>query len=472
MPNPIAYMMLMIWPFVSVILFQRLSLERAILWTILGGYMILPPVAEFDLPLVPSMNKDSIAAVSALACCLFIAKKRVEIWPRLWSARVLLALVLICVVPTVLTNREPLIYERWGGMGPIHLYTRIIPGMGVRDTLSFMLAQAIMLIPFFLARQFLSTEKGLRDTLLAMALAGLVYSVPALLETVIAPVLNIWVYGFFQHDFGQMVRGSGYRPIVFTEHGLWLALFMATSLMAAAGIWREEQGRTRLRWTGAVAYLYLVLAACKSAAALVSGTVLTPVVLFLGRKPQILVATVLALTAITYPMLRNLHLVPLDTALAQAEAISPARAESLAFRFDQEEDLLDRAAEKPFFGWGGWGRNLLIDPETGQSTSIVDGSWIIIFGTFGWLGYIAQIGLLAAPILLLFWHTRRVGADRVSPYVAPIAIILAATLMDMLLNATLENFTWICAGAVLGYVERIAKPARTTERKGLFGDGP
>ncbi|MFC3614313.1 hypothetical protein ACFORG_11120 [Lutimaribacter marinistellae] len=472
MPNPIAYLMLMAWPFVSVILFLRLPLERAILWTILGGYMLLPPVAEFDLPLVPSMNKDSIAAVCAVLCCMFIARERVELWPRLWSARIFLALLLLCVVPTVITNREPLFYERWGGMGPIHLYTRIIPGMGLRDTLSLMLGQIIMLLPFFLARQFLSTEKGMRETLIAMGLAGLIYSVPSLLETVIAPVLNIWVYGFFQHDFGQMIRGSGYRPIVFLEHGLWLALFMASALMAAAGLSRSETGRDRLRWTGATVYLYLVLIACKSLAALVWGTLLSAVILVLPRRPQILVATLLALFAITYPMMRNLHMIPLDSVLDQAEAISVDRAESLAFRFSQEEGLLERAAEKPLFGWGGWGRNLLIDEDTGRSTSIVDGSWIIVFGTYGWLGYIGQIGLLCLPIFLLFWQVRRMKSDDISAFVTPIALVLAATLIDMLLNATLENITWICAGAVLGYVERLARPARAEGPKPLFGSGP
>ena len=37
--------MLFAWPLVAVALFQRLSADRALIWTILGGYLLLPPLA-------------------------------------------------------------------------------------------------------------------------------------------------------------------------------------------------------------------------------------------------------------------------------------------------------------------------------------------------------------------------------------------------------------------------------------------
>lgn len=36
MPNPIAYLMLLIWPFLCLVLFRTQSVERAIVWSILG----------------------------------------------------------------------------------------------------------------------------------------------------------------------------------------------------------------------------------------------------------------------------------------------------------------------------------------------------------------------------------------------------------------------------------------------------
>jgi hypothetical protein len=190
---------------------------------------------------------------------------------------------------------------------------------------------------------------------------------------------------------------------------------------------------------------------------------LAPVVLFVPPRWQIRIAVFFAFVAVAYPMLRNLQLVPLDAILAQAQAISPERAQSLAYRFDNEEQLLARAAEKPLFGWGGWGRSLIRDPETGQILSIPDGRWIIIFGTFGWLGYVCEFGLLALPLVLVWVYARKRTQAALSPWVAPLCLILGITMIDMLLNATLTPVTWLTAGALLGYAEkqlprRVRKP--------------
>jgi hypothetical protein len=95
-----------------------------------------------------------------------------------------------------------------------------------------------------------------------------------------------------------------------------------------------------------------------------------------------------------------------------------------------------------------------------------------VFGTFGWVGYIAEMGMLAFPLLLLGWRMRNLRNDQISPYVAPIVVILAATMFDMLLNATLIPLTWMCAGAILGYGEQLNKPQSRIARNPLFGDGP
>ena len=41
--------------------------------------------------------------------------------------------------------------------------------------------------------------------------------------------------------------------------------------------------------------------------------------------------------------------------------------------------------------------------------------------------------------------------------------------LDMLLNATLIPFTWVCAGAVLGYAERLRYPDSAQSKWVLFG---
>ena len=72
MPNGLAYLALLAWPPVTIALFRMLSVERAVIWSILGGYLLLPPIAAFDFPLIPPLDKFSIATLSAYAACVLM----------------------------------------------------------------------------------------------------------------------------------------------------------------------------------------------------------------------------------------------------------------------------------------------------------------------------------------------------------------------------------------------------------------
>lgn len=472
MPNALAYLMLLVWPAICLAMFMKLRLERAIVWSILGGYLLLPPLAEFDLPLVPAMDKFSIPSVAAFVICVALLRRRVALVPRSPVVTGLMLVFLFSVVPTVLTNPEPIVFRVLQNSDPIVFLTNQLPGLTPRDIFSVLVGQVIVLLPFLMARQYLSTEAGMRELLLGLALGGAAYTLPALLEIRLSPQLNTWIYGFFQHSFEQMMRDGGFRPIVFLPHALWLAFFLLTACMAVAALARVAEPGLRMRWFALLVYMLAVLYMCKSLASQAYAVAMIPSVLLLSPKWQIRLACLFAALAIAWPILRNVGMVPLDAILAQAEAINPDRAQSLGYRFHNEELLLDRADEKVLFGWGGWGRNLVRFPETGHILSVPDGRWIIVFGTFGWVGYIAEMGLLAAPLWLALIQLRGMKNDAVSPYLAPIALILAITMVDMLLNATLVPLTWLCAGAVLGFVERLRYPDFDDRRRRLFGDGP
>lgn len=461
MGNGLAYLMLAVWPVVCLVLFRTQKVERALIWSILGGYLFLPPITEFNLPLVPSMDKVSIPNVSVILIMLFAMREKVILWPESRLAQLLVAGLVLSAIPTVLTNSDPITFEVLRNADPIIFMVDQLPGQSIRDVGSVLIAQMLTIVPFLLARQFLSSEDGLREILMAFMVGGLVYSVPSLIEIRLSPQINVWTYGFFQHSFAQTIRAGGYRPIVFLQHGLWLALFVCTALMAAAALARVTPLIDRWKAVLIVLYLAVLLVLCKSLASLAYGIALTPLILFTPSRWQIRLAALFAFIAVAYPMLRNFHLIPLDAILAQAEALSADRAQSLGYRFDNEEQLLVRAAEKPIFGWGGWGRSLIRDLETGQILSVPDGRWIIIFGTFGWLGYICEFGLLALPLGLMWWFVRRNGDGDLSPFVAPLCLILGITMIDMLLNATLTPLTWLTAGAILGHAEkRMPRAAR------------
>lgn len=472
MPNALAFLMLLIWPLACYAMFARMKLERAIIWSILGGYLILPPIAAFDLPLVPAMDKYSIPSLSAFVICVFVMRHKVPLLPRAPLAAFLVLLFVFGAIPTVLTNPDPIVFRVFETSGPLQFPAGALPGLTPRDVLSVLIGQVIVLIPFLLGRRYLSSDLGLRELLLALCIGGAAYSLPALLEVRLSPQLNIWIYGFFQHSFAQMMRDGGFRPIVFLPHALWLAFFIMTSCMATAALARVADAADRLRWFALLFYLLVVLYLCKSLASQAYALAMVPAVLFLSARAQIRLACLFAVIAIAYPVLRNLDLVPLDAILERAEAIDPDRAQSLGYRFQNEELLLHRADEKVLFGWGGWGRNLVRDPTSGDIISVPDGRWIIVFGTYGWVGYIAEMGLLATPLFLALVQMRKKPASEVTPYLAPITLILAITTIDMLLNATLIPLTWLCAGAVLGHVERQRYPDFGGRQRGVFGEGP
>lgn len=449
MPNALAYLMLLVWPFIATGLFRHLPREKALVWSILAAYMLLPPLANFNLPAVPDMDKFTIANLCALALTIWVLDEKISFLPKGIIGRALIVIYIISPFATAMTNPDP-----------IPIVVKDVPALRLYDSAATISYQFIALIPFFLARHLLRTEAGMRAIIGALVAAGLIYSIPMLLEARLSPQINIWVYGFFQHDFSQSMRGGGFRPMVFMPHGLWVAFFALMTAMSALILLRLSTPEERPRRLLVFVYLGFVLYMCKSVGPLVYAAGLIPVIMLLGRRWQLLLAAVLGVIVITYPLLRGAHLVPLDAILDYALSVSPERHQSLNFRVMNEEELLARAMEKPWFGWGGYGRNLILDPVDGRILTIPDGQWIIVLGTYGWLGYIAEFGLLIMPLVLLGREALLQRSAAFSPFACTIALIYAANLADLLPNATLIPFTWLMAGTLLGYAEDLAAQRR------------
>ena len=453
MPNTFAYLVLAFWPLASLVLFLRLETGRALIWSLLLAYLFLPPPpAGFDFPLMPPITKQTLPPVVAFIIVFFMRGEALRILPASKVARLLMAAFVLSPLATVLSNGEPVFF---GGVG--------LPGLRLIEAFALMVQQAMLLLPFIMAQSFLSGRRDQRDLLVALLATGLVYSILMLVEVRLSPQLNIWVYGYFQHLFEQMVRFGGYRPIVFLYHGLWVAFFALMVVVAAAALFRGGKGGARPAAFAAMGYMWLVLVLCKSVASLVYSLVLVPLVLVGGRMLQFRVAALIAAVALAYPAMRGLELVPTDWLVERAALIGQDRAGSLDFRFDNEEVLLERAREKPLLGWGIWGRNHILDPVSGRILTVTDGHWIITIGVFGWVGFIAEFGLLAWPVFLLAARSRsRQRRELESPWLGPLVLILAFNLFDLLPNATITTLTFLISGMALGHIERRV-PAETAE---------
>ena len=440
MPNLFAFAMLALWPVISALFFRRLPPGRAIVACVLVAYLFLPPPpAGFDFPLLPPLTKETIPNLVIILACLILYRGQIKLLPDTLTGKILVLVFVCSPMATVLTNGEPVFFGTLG-----------LPALLLREGFSTMIQQFMLISPLLLARNFLRTADDQRDILKAIFVGGMVYSVLMLIEVRLSPQLNLWIYGYFQHNFDQMIRFGGFRPIVFLYHGLWVSFFAMTAAVAAIALARGTVSRVALGFWAAACYLLVVLVLSKSLGAIIYGLVLIPMVAVLSARMQIRVAALLAFTALAYPVFKGADLVPQDVMLQQAEQIDQDRANSLRFRFQQETILLDRADEKPLFGWGLWGRNHIWDGVTSQILTVTDGRWIILIGVLGWVGFLAEFGILALPIILIW---RKTGQGEMSPWIGPMCLMLGINLIDLIPNATLTPLTWLLAGAILGYAE-------------------
>lgn len=170
MPNIIAYLALFSWPIVAIILFRILPLQKALVWTIIGGYLLLPSATSIKFPMVPPIDKSLVTSLPALILCLLMAPPQppTQAPMAVTGRHVLLALFVIVVlspVLTVLQNTEPVIEGR-----------TFLPGLRLYDALSLISQLLVSLIPLWLGLRYLNSREGLRTILEVLAIGGLAYT--------------------------------------------------------------------------------------------------------------------------------------------------------------------------------------------------------------------------------------------------------------------------------------------------------
>jgi O-antigen ligase len=283
-----------------------------------------------------------------------------------------------------------------------------------------------------------------------------------LIEVRLSPQLHTWVYGFFPHSFLQQIRGGGYRPVVFLGHGLLVAILTAMTIVATAYL---AQRRAKIFGISAWAwliYLVVVMILCRTLGALILSAVALFAMIVFQRRGIRLICGSIAIAVLLYPVLRGVDVVPVQAFADQIVAVDEERASSFQFRIDNEDQLLERADQRPLFGWGDYGRNRVYDEYTGRDLSETDGTWIIIIGSNGWAGYIAAFGILCLPMIAALRRDARL-----SPAGTALSLILAINLLDLLPNSSLTPLTWLMAGALAGMPRRSVRTTSylTSHRK-------
>lgn len=439
--SPIAYAALVFWPFFAALLYATRPPFQATFFTLLGAHLLLPVGTMLKVEMLPHIDKATIAAFCALVGCLFMhSRKRSLPRPTTLLGRIAGALILIYVAGAFASS---MLNGDFVVVGD-----RVLPGTGLYDGISAAEAAAITVVPFFLGWKFFGDSSDAEELTRSLVVAGLLYSIPMLLEIRLSPQLHHWLYGFHPSDFQQQVRGDGYRPMVFTGHGLLAALFLMTTMAASAAMARARM----VLWGTGVAkfnvYLGAVLFMCKSAGSLAFGGLAASLIWLSSPKTQIRVAALLVTFALGYPLLRTFDLIPTRLITGLVSEVSQERGLSIATRFVNEDRLLQRASERVVFGWGRYGRSRVYDSETGRDITIADGRWIQVLGQFGLVGFLSEFGLLALAAYRSVRAMRFCRDRRELIFLAALSLIVSLNILDLLPNPTLRPWTWFLCGVV------------------------
>ena len=302
-----------------------MSSRKAIIWSILGGLLLLPVKVGFDAPGIPNLDKTLIPNLSILVGAVIFARHKVIIVPR---SKILLCMMLLYVTSpflTMLNNQEPL-----------RLSVSTLPGMTFYDGISILVQQMIELLPFLIGYSSFRTEGDIREILKALVMAALAYSMLILWEVRMSPQLHAQLYGFFPSDFVQQVRATGFRATVFMGHGLAVAIFVGMAAVAAVGIGRE---RMRIFGLSSPAYtmiLVFILILCKSVGAIILATIFGIASYLLRYRNMISLLAISGLIVVAYPVLRGAGLIPINAIAELSAEFSNDRAASLQTRIDNE----------------------------------------------------------------------------------------------------------------------------------------
>jgi len=421
--NLMVPLMLFGWPVVAMVLFSVLPARRAVLCTVIGGWLLLP-VAGYSFPGFPDYSKTTATSLAALLGVVVVD------WAKLSELRLRwfdLPIAIWCLVP---------------------IPSATLAGTGVYAGVSAALVHVISWgVPYLLGRLYFTDAVGLRELALGFFVGGLVYIPLCLIESIKGPYLHFEVYGFMQHTSSQARRYGGWRPMVFLQHGLATGFWMAMATVAGGWLWASKSKRdlwgVPMGWLLTAVTITVVMCRSTGAWALLAAAIGVFVSVRWMKIRVVLVALIVLVPC--YSFTRATQIVSESTITAAAGLVFPAdRISSLSARLRQEDVITAKVMQRPMLGWGPWG-----DYREGY-TKAVDALWLISFGKYGFTGLSALFATILLPAAIWMW---RIPASRwLDPRFAggsAFSLILTLYMIDCLSNG-MQNPTFMLAAGGVG----------------------
>jgi hypothetical protein len=427
--SPLVPLALFGWPIAVLAMFTLLTPRRAVSIGMIGAWLFLPN-AGYGLPGLPDITKMSITCYSVfVGTVLFDPTRFSTLRPTLTDA----ALIAWLLAP---------------------LLSAITAGYGPYEGVSGVLNQTVSWgLPYLIGRLYFSDAQGLRALAMAIFIGGVIYVPLVLFEAKMSPVLHSWIYGFHQHQFAQARRGEGWRPTVFMQHGLAVAMFMGTA--AVCGIWLWIGGGLRVMrhlpvWLLAMGLL-VVAATCRSTYALML-TLVGSMALVASRvlKARSVLALLLSVAPL-YMIARTFGGWDAQLLRDIAGLMGEDRGGSLDVRLVSENVCWKFMQSNLLFGDCRMDRLMLRDSP--GERFIPDALWLIVLTKNGLFGILALYGFLLLPVVAYLSRFR--PADLFGKYLCGATIaatVLILYVMDSLLNAMVNPIYLLGAGGLAGFM--------------------
>jgi hypothetical protein len=388
------------WLLGMLALFYRVPPRRAALATILTGHMFIPN--HFHERIVAGALSIHAGVLIGIALCvgivLFDRKRLARLRPSWFDLPIALYLLFPLVSGPSLDHTWQEIM-RWG-------------------------------LPYLAGRLYLCDERGLRDALTAVVIAGLAYVPIIIYESIVGPkgyILGV-LFGYEYH--GQMVRRlGGWRPEGFFNSGLVLCVFMAWATVAAVWL-ATDKNKWRLwklpRWLPAIVLLgaTLICRGMYGYAILAAG--LCAVAMWRAVPLRLWPALLMIVPAL-YVGLRYSGAWDGRDIVNLARRVQPQRISSITMRIDDEQRTIDQVhAHDPWLGFRDDGA--IMGEHAARTFAVADGWWVHIAGRGGavWLGL--WLGAFGWMPLVAIWR----GALSSAAWGA--VILIGLNLLDALHN--------------------------------------
>lgn len=439
-PNAFAALVMILWLPCVIYLFNVFPARRAVVISFITAWLFLPE-AQFVLGGLPNYTKISATCFGILIATVIFDVQRFKSFK---FGLLDIPMLILCICP---------------------FFSSLSNGLGAYDGVSATLNQIVTWgIPYFLGRLYLSDFLGLKQLAVGIFIGGLVYVPLCLFEVRMSPQLHRIFYGGHAHpDFAQTMRYDGFRPSVFLVHGLAVGAWMMAATLIGIWLWRTKSLSSvrNVPLYVLVPILFITFVLVKSTGAyflLVLGLgALYIGVYFRTAIPVYALAVGIGVYLLINTTTENYFT---DQLIEFAGRIFPEdRVSSLEFRFNNEEILTDKARERFWLGWGGWGRALIFD-ETGRQLTIPDSLWVITFGNTGMLGLVSLFSSLLLPPIALFLTKcpPRLWQRKDFAPTAALTMALVMYAVDCLVNAMINPIYILVCGGIAGLAMRVPAP--------------